>query len=135
MRCWYEDMNHPLSRALTVSAMSLCVGVFAIASCTRTTDRVIEPVGGGDASTTVPETGDAAPSLIGPVARTPEHDTPPDFTLVRSPELGSVEQSHRSDYLDNGLPGQGGNGGAGGSAGGGGSGSRPVSSAGGLSYF
>jgi hypothetical protein len=106
--------------------MSMCVGVFAIASCTRTSDRVIEPVGGGDASTTVPETGDAGPSLIGPVARTPERDPPPDFSLVRSPELG---------YLDNGLPGQAGNGGAGGSAGGSGSGSRPVSSTGGLSYF
>jgi hypothetical protein len=122
-----------LSRALTVSAMSLCAALFAVASCTRVTDRVIEPVGAGDASTTTPEIADASLSPIGPVARSPEHEPPPDFSLVRSPELGIREHSRVeirfADRADNGLPGSGGAG-AGGTAGAS-SDRRPVSSGGG----
>jgi len=128
-------MEQPLSRALTVSAMSLCGAVFAMASCTRVTDRVIEPVGAGDASTTVPETADAGLGPIGPVARTPEHEPPPDFSLVRSPELGIREpnraQIRFAERAD--TPGQGGSSGTGGAPGGGGSDQRPVSTGGG--YF
>jgi hypothetical protein len=110
--------------------MSVCAALFAVASCTRVTDRVIEPVGAGDASTTVPETADASLSPIGPVARTPQREPAPDFSLVRSPELGIRDQASPqirfADRADNGLPG-GGNTGAGGSAGYGGSDRRPVS--------
>ena len=84
-------MAHSLSRALTVSALSMCVAVLGIASCTRTTDRVIEPAGAGDASTTTPELADASIRPIGPLARSPEREPPPDFSLVRSPELGLAE--------------------------------------------
>jgi len=117
--------------------MSLCAAVFAVASCTRVTDRVIEPVGAGDASTTVPEFADASVSPIGPVARSPEHEPPPDFRLVRSPELGIRDQSHNqirfAERTDNGLPGQGGDAGTSGNGGNAGSDRRPVSSGGG--YF
>ena len=117
--------------------MSLCAAVFAVASCTRVTDRVIEPVGAGDASTTVPETADASLSPIGPVARTPEREPPPDFRLVRSPEVGIREQGRAqlqlADRADKGLP-QGGNAGTGGSTGEGGSDRRPVSNSG-RGYF
>jgi hypothetical protein len=110
--------------------MSVSVALFAVASCTRVTDRVIEPTGGGDASTTTPEIADASLSPIGPVARTPAHEPPPDFSLVRSPELGIREQSHAqirfADRVDNGLPGSGGSAGEGGTAGNGGSDRRPV---------
>ena len=113
--------------------MSLCAAVFAIASCTRVTDRVIEPVGGGDASTTVPETADASLSPIGPIAHSPKREPTPDFRLVRSPELGFREPAHPqirfAARADSGLP-QGGNAGTGGSAGHGGSDRRPVSTGG-----
>ncbi|HEX3852302.1 MAG TPA: hypothetical protein VHW01_15135 [Polyangiaceae bacterium] len=112
--------------------MSLGAAVFAIASCTRVTDRVIEPVGGGDA-TTVPETADASLSPIGPIAHSPEREPTPDFRLVRSPELGFQEparpQIQFAVRADNGPP-QGGNAGTGGSAGYGGSDRRPVSTGG-----
>jgi len=96
---------------------------------------VIEPVGGGDASTTSPELADASLSPIGPVARSPEHEPPPDFSLVRSPELGIRDQSGAqirfADRMDNGLPGSGGSTGTGGTSGNGGNDRRPVSSGGG----
>jgi hypothetical protein len=130
-------MEQPLSRALTVSAMSVCAAVFAVASCTRVTDRVIEPVGAGDASTTDPEMTDAGLGPIEPVARSPEHEPPPDFSLVRSPEVGIRDQSRAqirfADRADNGLPRQGGHAGSDGTAGNGGSDRRPVSTGGG--YF
>ena len=103
--------------------MSICAAVFAVASCTRVTDRVIEPVG-GDASTTDPEMADAGLSPVGPVARSPEHDPPPDFSLVRSPEVGMGDQSRAqirfADRADNGPPGPSGYAGNGRTAGNGG---------------
>lgn len=79
-------------RVLTLSAVAVCAAVMAIASCTRTTDRVVEPVGGGDASTTSPALGDAAVGPIGPLALPPPADqgeTGEDFRLVRAPEFGA----------------------------------------------
>jgi hypothetical protein len=141
-------MEQLLSRTLIVGAMSLCVGAFSVAACTHTTDRVIVPVGGGDASTTAPETGDASVAPIGPVARShrdPEPEPPPDFSLVRSPEVGAAIERNMgfSDvhYLEvktavwmQALPSVGGGAGAGGRGGEGGSDHRPVST-GGSSYF
>ena len=141
---------------LTVSVMSVCAGLFAIASCTRTTDRVLEPVGGGDASTTAPEVGDASLAPIGPVAhpsspaasplRQPEkeqEEPSEDFRLARSPQLGlglsartEVHFATSEIKTDNGLPGAGSSGTsgtAGSSAGGPGRG-RPVAT-GGAAYF
>src|SRR5450631_1120944 len=129
-------MKHSLSRTLTVSAMSVCAAVFAVAACTHVTDRVIEPAGAGGASTTGPEAADASLSPVGPIARTPEREPMPDFSLVRSPELGIRDrpraQSETADRADNGLP-QGGNSGTGG-GGYAGSDRRPVST-GGRGYF
>jgi hypothetical protein len=105
--------------------------VFAVAACTHVTDRVIEPAGTGGASTTGPEVADASLNPIGPIARTPEQEPTPDFSLVRSPELGIRDrpraQSEITDRADNGLP-QGGSGGMGG-GGYAGSDRRPVSTA------
>ena len=116
--------------------MSVCGAVFAVTACSHVADRVIEPVGGGDASTTGPEAADASLSPLGPIARTPEREPAPDFSLVRSPELGIQErarpQSQVADRADNGLP-QGGSVGTGG-GGFGGSDRRPVST-GGRGYF
>jgi hypothetical protein len=113
--------------------MSIFAAVFAIAACTRVADRVIEPVGAGDASTTGPEAADASLSPIGPIARTPEREPAPDFSLVRSPELGLQDrarlQSQLADRVDDGLP-RGGNSGTGGGGGSAGSDRRPVSTGG-----
>ena len=150
-------MDH--TRILTVSVMSVCAGLFAIASCTRVTDRVLEPVGGGDASTNAPAVGDASVTPIGPIAHpaTPtsplrqkeqeDQDQPSqDFRLARSPELGvglglrTASDVHFADRriikTDNGLPGPGGAAGAAGSAGNAGAPGpgRPVAT-GGAAYF
>jgi|SRR5882724_485009 len=127
-------MAPSLSRALTVSALSMCIAVLGIASCTRTTDRVIEPVGASDASTTTPELADAGLSPIGPMARSPEREPPPDFSLVRSPELGLAGPRTDEPRTRLAAPSSGGSGGAAGDGGYSGSDRRPVSSGGGLYY-
>ena len=113
--------------------MSVCAALFGVASCTRVTDRVIEPPGAGDASTTTPELSDASLGPIGPVARSPEHEPPPDFSLVRSPEVGMRDAREQSrvlvrfaDRADNGVPGQGGSAGDSGTGGSGGNDRRPA---------
>ena len=132
MRCYLRGMDQALSRVLTMSAISLCAGVLTVAACTRTTDRVIEPIGGGDASTTTPELDDAGPGPIGPIA----HPIEPaeDYRLVRAPEFGLAiaRQAHftPADQGDRQAPGLGGSDGSAGMAG---SDRRPVSSGG--SYF
>lgn len=130
-----KGIDNSLSRALIVSAMSLCAAVFSVASCTHTTDRVIEPVGAGDASTTVPEATDASLSPIGPVARSPGREPPPDFSLVRSPELGLGLPVRQELGLalrtEQATPRASGGAEMGGAAGYGGSDRRPVSSGGG----
>jgi len=85
-------MEQSLPRVLTVTVMCACAGLLAVAACTHTTDRVLEPVGGGDASTTEPAVGDASLSPIGPVARPPtekEDEPSNEFRLARSPEFGA----------------------------------------------
>src|SRR3954466_10790125 len=59
-RCKTRNMEQTLSRVLTSSALIALAGVLSIAACTHTTERVVEPVGGADASTTSPEVGDAS---------------------------------------------------------------------------
>jgi hypothetical protein len=66
--------------------------VLSAAACTRTTERVVEPVGGGDASTTTPEVEEAGVNPIGPIARPVEED---DFRLVRAPEFGVARDAPR----------------------------------------
>ena len=128
-------MTQALSRVLTMSAFSLCASVLTAAACTHTTDRVVEPVGAGDASTITPELDDASPGPIGPIA----HPIEPaeDYRLVRAPEFGIAiaREAHftRADRGDERAPGLGGSDGNGGSAGMAGSDRRPVSSGG--SYF
>jgi hypothetical protein len=135
-------MERSLPRVLTVFTLGACAGLLAIASCTKTTDRVLEPVGGGDASTTVPEVTDASVTPLGPVARPPakEEDQPADdFRLARSPELGVGLAAHAEATLaqalsiksDNALGGAAGASGAGGSAGRG----APVSTGAASNYF
>lgn len=84
------SMAKPHSRLLTTSALIVLASVLSVAAaCTHTSsERVVEPVGGGDASTTTPEVGDAGVSPIGPIARPIEPDE--DFRLVRAPEFGLV---------------------------------------------
>ena len=127
-------------RVLTLSAIAVCAGVMALASCTRTTDRVVEPVGGGDASTsspTSPALGDASVGPIGPLALPPPNEqgeTGEDFRLVRAPEFGSTRdtapQVVHVTTANEQSPGLGGNGGNAGN-GIGGNDRRPVSSGGG----
>src|SRR6478752_8794141 len=86
-------MAHTVSRLLTASALALTTGVFSIVACTHTTDRVVEPPGGADASTTTPEGADAA-KPIGPIAplEPMEHEPREDFRLVRAPEFGVARE-------------------------------------------
>ena len=131
-------MDHPLSRLLTGIALALTASVFSVVACTRTTDRVVEPPGGADASTTTPEVADAGAKPIGPIAPLEPSEAEPkeDFRLVRAPEFG---QGHgapsflklRADGNGNGS----GLGGAGGNAGFGGSDLRPVVANGGATYY
>lgn len=134
-------MDHPLSRLLTASALSIVAGVLVVTACTRTTERVIVPVGGGDASTTTPtspELGDAGVNPIGPIA----HPLEPaeDFRLVRAPEFGGPGAVRTDVLLVNfdpqrqggGLGGMG-NGGAGNGIGG--SDHRPVTACGGSKFY
>ena len=134
-----------LPRVLTASALCVCLGLFSVVACTHTTDRVLEPVGGGDASTTVPEATDASVTPIGPVAPAEPKEEPPseDFRLARSPELGQGihERAQLLDTFADTLPGQGGGGGTSGGVGVAGAGGRgrPVTGAslatGGTSYY
>lgn len=115
-------------------------GVLSVAACTHTTERVVEPVGGADASTTSPEVGDASVAPIGPIAPiAPPVEPDEDFRLVRAPEFGSArERITRELQLVSGSQRQGGLGGAnaGGNAGFAGSDLRPAAVAcGGSSYY
>jgi len=125
------NTDQTLSKLLTASALVVLAGVLSVAACTHTTERVVEPVGGGDASTTSPELGDAGVSPLGPIARPIESDE--DFRLVRAPEFGLARETQRVT-LD--AEPQGGiGGGAGGGAGFGGSDVRPVVACGGQAYY
>jgi hypothetical protein len=132
-------MDHTLSRLLTVSALALSAGVFSIAACTHTADRVVEPPGGADASTTTPEVADAGAKPIGPIAPMDPIEAEPkeDFRLVRAPEFGSG-RAHVSLAAVPAVPTQqqgNGLGGIGGNAGFGGSDLRPVIATGGSHYY
>ena len=120
---------HPLlSRLITVTVICTGAGIFSVAACTRTTDRVIEPVGASDAAAPTPETNDAGVSPIGPIAYPPEPAE--DFRLVRAPEFGlSVREAAHFAAAEPAAPGLGGNGGVSGS-GGVGSDRRPVATGG-----
>ena len=80
------------SRLMTTSALIVLAGVLSVAACTRTTERVVEPVGGGDASTTTPAVEEAGVNPIGPIARPAEEE---DFRLVRAPEFGVARDATR----------------------------------------
>ncbi|MEI9948571.1 MAG: hypothetical protein WDO74_06185 [Pseudomonadota bacterium] len=123
-------MDHAIWRLLAASAGVVLAGVLSVTACTRTTDRVVEPVGASDASTTPPEVGDASVSPIGPIAHPIEPDE--DFRLVRAPEFGVARETQ---LVSLGAERAGGLGGlnAGGSAGFAGSDLRPVASGG--SYY
>ncbi|HYP78041.1 MAG TPA: hypothetical protein VER12_18845 [Polyangiaceae bacterium] len=126
-------MDNALSRLLTASALVVSAGVLSIAACTHTTDRVVEPVGGADASTTSPEVADSGVSPIGPIAHPVELDPREDFRLVRAPEFGLSRNVRLTSF---GSREQGGGlGGSGGNAGYGGSDVRPVVACGGGSYY
>jgi hypothetical protein len=128
-------MDHALSRILTTSALVVFAGVLSIVACTHTTDRVVEPVGGADASTTSPEVGDSGGNPIGPIANPIDKEPREDFRLVRAPEFGMARNlelvsASPADRQGGGLAGMGG------AAGFGGSDARPVSSCGGgTSYY
>jgi len=127
-------MAHTVSRLLTASALALTTGVFSIVACTHTSDRVVEPPGGADASTTTPEGADAA-KPIGPIAPIEpiEHEPKEDFRLVRAPEFGVAREV--SLISVSGKREQIGLGGAGNAAGFGGSDLRPVVVANGGSHY
>jgi hypothetical protein len=117
-------MDQALSRLVTASSLVVLAGVLSGAACTHASDqRVVEPAGGQDASTTSPDLADAGISPIGPIASPFEPQE--DFRLVRSPEVGLALEGTRS-LKSNWDPQQSGLGGAGGSAGYGGSDLRPV---------
>jgi len=123
VHCSEACMDRMISRLLTLSTLGIAAGVLSIASCTHTSDRVVEPVGGGDASTTSPELGDGGVNPIGPIALPLEPRE--DFRLVRAPEFG-VASALRPVTLDQArTPGAGGSNAAG-SGGVGGSDQRPA---------
>lgn len=135
-----ECMEQVLCRLLVRAAISLGVSVTAVAACTHTTDRIVEPSGSGDASTS-PELADAGGTPIGPIAHPPEPAE--DFRLVRGNEFGAPLLARASDEnrdlisLGNkprrgsGLGGFGGDSGSGGMAGGD---TRPVVACGGAAH-
>ena len=125
-------MAQSLSRVLTMSAISLCASVLTVAACTRTTDRVVEPVGAGDASTPTPEVGDASLGPIGPIAHPIESE---DYRLVRAPEFGIAREVAAYPADEEQTPGLGGTGGNSGAGAMGGSDHRPVASGGSRSYY
>jgi hypothetical protein len=133
--CSAHDMDHTLSRLLTASALALSASVFSMVACTRTNERVVEPPGGADASTTTPEVGDSGSTPIGPIAPIEPIKAEPDedYRLVRAPEFGLAPEvrlvSLSAERRGNGL------GGTGGSAGFGGSDLRPVVVANGGSHY
>jgi hypothetical protein len=136
MHCTIDRvMDHTLSRLLTASALALSASVFSIVACTHTNERVVEPPGGADASTTTPEVGDSGSKPIGPIAPLEPIEAEPkeDFRLVRAPEFGLARDttlvSLTAERRGNGL------GGAGGAAGFGGSDLRPVVVANGGSHY
>ena len=122
-------MAHTLSRLLTTFALVASAGVLSVVACTRTTDRVVEPPGGADASTT-PAVGDSGTSPLGPIADPVQLEPREDFRLVRAPEFGiarTVQLVNLStDSRADGLGGSG----AGGAGGYGGSDRRPVAAGG-----
>jgi hypothetical protein len=126
-------MDHAISRILTTSALVVFGGVLSVAACTHTTDRVVEPVGGADASTTTPEMNDSGASPIGPIANPMEKEPREDFRLVRAPEFGIARNVQLVSV--SAAPRQGGLGGMGGNAGFAGSDLRPVTACGGSSYY
>jgi len=84
-------MDQHLSRLLTASALVVLAGVLSVTACTHTSDRVVEPVGGGDASTSSPELMDAGAKPIGPIAHPVESED--DYRLVRAPEFGLARET------------------------------------------
>ena len=119
-------MDHVLSRLLTASALVVLTGVLSVTACTHSTDRVVEPVGGGDASAPPADLADAGGEPIGPIAHPVEPD---DFRLVRAPEFGIARES-RLVSLSTPRPAGIGGISAGGSAGFSGTDLRPVASGG-----
>lgn len=119
-----------LSRLLTGLTLVTAAGVLSAVACTHTTDRVVEPPGGADASTTSPEVGDSGTNPIGPIADPLQPEPREDFRLVRAPEFGIP----RVELLSLGSePRASGGFDAGGAAGFAGSDRRPVASGG--SYY
>jgi hypothetical protein len=133
--CRTLPMDQALSRLLTVSALGVLSGVLAVTACTHSNERVVEPVGGGDASTTTPEVGDAEVNPLGPIAHPIELQPKEDFRLVRAPEFGAPRELltlvSLSAERQDGLGGKNG----GGNAGSGGSDLRPVVACGGGGYY
>lgn len=134
--CSLVGMDRTLSRLLTVTALGLSAGAFSSVACTHTADRVVEPPGGADASTTTPEVADSGTKPIGPIAPIEPIEAEPkeDFRLVRAPEFGLPRDAVsfvrlRADRNGSGL------GGFGGSAGVGGSDLRPVVATGGAHFY
>ena len=135
-------MNQTLPRLLATSAICVSASLLTAAACTRTTDRVIEPVGAGDAAAPSPEVGDASLNPLTPIAHPPPEPAE-DFRLVRGNELGGIGEvpservqmtaSNRAPQAPSVSfdeqqipPGLGGSNGSGGAAGGGGADQRPV---------
>jgi hypothetical protein len=133
-------MDHTLSRLLTTCALVVVAGVLSVTACTRTTDRVVEPVGGADAAApSTPEVTDSGAAPIGPIAHPIEPIEPAeDFRLVRAPEFGLARETQVVGFEPNRQNGHGGFFAAG-NGGGGGSDLRPVACAafgcGGSSYY
>jgi hypothetical protein len=125
-------MAQALSRMLTTTAIALAASVLSIAACTHTADRVVEPVGPGDASAPTPELSDAALNPLTPIALPPESQPTEDYRMVRAPELGSAREVSEVSFKPSESQVGPGPGGAGGSNGGGMAGSdrRPVAAGG-----
>jgi hypothetical protein len=126
-------MTHTPVRWLTLIALGLAAVVLPIAACTHTTDRVVEPVGVGDASAPTPELSDAELNPLTPVALPPEPERE-DYRLVRAPELGLGREVTSARITLTGIRTEAtSSGSAGGSSGGGGMGGsdqRPVATGG-----
>ena len=126
-------MAQALSRMLTMTTIGLGAAVLSIAACTHTTERVLEPVGAGDASTPTPELSDAGLNPLTPIALPPEPLPSEDYRMVRAPEFGLARSPSEARFQLTAVPASSGGAGGTGSGGMAGSDRRPVATGG--SYY
>lgn len=114
----HDGMLRPFTHAVALGALAALMCLLGAASCAHpATDRVLEPSGAADASSSSPGSplADAAAVPIGPIATAVE--PAPDFHAIRAPEFGEPMPAAGGNFGSGGSPGMGGAPGMGGTGG------------------